>query len=38
MLVIVSAVQVDHAGQAHSQSQSRPGHQQVSKKKKKTNL
>ncbi|KAF7402985.1 hypothetical protein HZH66_005252 [Vespula vulgaris] len=28
MLVIVSAVQVDHAGQALSQPQSRPGHQQ----------
>lgn len=30
MLVTVSAVQVDHAGQALSQPQSRPGHQQVS--------
>lgn len=30
MLVIVSAVQVDHAGQVLSQPQSRPGHQQVS--------
>lgn len=30
MLVTVSAVQVDHAGQALSQPQSRAGHQQVS--------
>jgi len=30
MLVTVSAVQVDHAGQALSQPQSRSGHQQVS--------
>lgn len=38
MLVIVSAVQVDHAGQVLSQPQSRPGHQQVSNNDKYSNI